>query len=43
MVLDQESLTKLVFGRWSFNWQDKAHIHAEEIIEISLNSCGFFC
>ena len=38
-----KSLTKPSSGRWTFNWRHKACIHAEEIIDFSLDSCGFFC
>ena len=38
-----KSLTKPSSGRWSFNWRHKARIHAEEIIDFSLDSCGCFC
>ena len=37
-----KSLAKPSSGRWSFNWQHKACIHAEEIINFSLDSCRLF-
>jgi hypothetical protein len=31
------------FAANSSNWRHKARIHAEEIKDFSLDSCGFFC